>query len=178
MKIFLTGEIQIGKTTIIQKAIELLMVDYGGFKTYFGPDRDLANRLLYMNSITEANIYSAEYGIVRFSDDSKPQVIDNRFDTFGAELIKNAIENKELIIMDECGRLERDSLEFQKGVLKALESDIPILGVIKLDSSGWVDQIRKHPSVKLITVTSENRNDLPKVLQDELSKELQKRKGD
>lgn len=177
MNIFLTGEIKIGKTTIIKMTIELLNKSYGGFKTYFGPDRDLPNRLLYMNSITEPKIYSEEYGVVRFSKDSKPQVIDNRFDTFGVELIKQAVENKELIIMDECGRLERDSLVFQNQVLKALELDIPILGVIKLDSSGWVDQIRNHPLVELITVTEENRNELPKILQEKLTQELQKTKG-
>lgn len=177
MKIFLTGEIQIGKTTIIEKTIEILNRNYGGFKTYFGLDRDLPNRLLYMNSVTEPKIYSEEYGIVQFSEDSKPEVIKNRFDTFGVELIKQAVENKELIIMDECGRLERDSLVFQNQVLKALELDIPILGVIKLDSSGWVDQIRNHPLVELITVTEENRNELPKILQEKLTQELQKTKG-
>lgn len=177
MHIFLTGEIQIGKTTIIEKTIALLNVDYGGFKTYFGPDRNLPNRLLYMNSVTEPKNYSEEYGIVRFSEDSKPQVIGNRFDTFGVGLINQAIVNKELIIMDECGRLEKDSLEFQNRVLTALEGDIPILGVIKLDSNGWVDQIRNHLSVKLITVTKENRDELPKILQEKLTKYIQKTKG-
>lgn len=177
MHIFLTGEIQIGKTTIIEKAIALLNRDYGGFKTYFGPDRGLPNRLLYMNSVRDPNIYSEEFGIVRFSQGSRPQVIDNKFDIFGADLIKNAMENKELIVMDECGRLERDSLEFQNQVLKALNGDIPILGVIKLDSNGWVDQIRNHPSVNLITVTIENRNELPNILYEKLTKELLKRGG-
>lgn len=169
MNIFLTGEIQIGKSTIIHKTIELLNKNHGGFKTYFGPDRNLPNRLLYMNSIRETNVYSEEYSIVRFSEDSKPQVIDNRFNTFGLELIKEAMENRELIIMDECGKLEKDSLEFQEQVLSALECDIPILGVIKLDASGWVDSIRNHPSVELITVTIENRNELPRIIAEKLT---------
>lgn len=172
MHIFLTGEIQIGKTTIIQKTIDLLNLEYGGFKTYFGPDRGQMNRLLYINSITEANVYSEEYGVVSFSEGSKPQVIDNRFDTFGTKLIQNAMNNNELIIMDECGKLERDSFEFQKQVLKALELDVPILGIIKLDSSGWVDNIRNHPKVQLITVTLGNRNELPKILYEKLNQKL------
>lgn len=177
MNIFLTGDIQIGKTTIIQKTLSLLGIDYGGFKTYFGPDRDQSNRLLYMNSACEPNIYSEEYSIVQFKEDCTPQVINNKFDTLGVELIQNAMENKELIIMDECGRLEKDSSKFQKQVLKALESDTPILGVIKLDSTGWVENIRNHPSVELITVTLENRNELPMILQVKLNQELLKKKG-
>lgn len=177
MHIFLTGEIQIGKTSIIKKTLELLDKDYGGFKTYFGPDRNLSNRLLYMNSASEPNIYEDEYGIVRFSVDSNPQVINNGFDTFGAELIKKAMNNKKLIIMDECGKLEKDSPKFQNQVLTALEGNIPILGVIKLDSSGWVDQIRNHQKVELIWVTKENRNSLPKILEEKLANYMQKSKG-
>ncbi len=177
MHIFLTGEIQIGKTTIIQKTIELLDLDYGGFKTYFGPDRDLPNKLLYINSITEPNIFSKDNSIVKFIEDQKPNVILNRFDTFGVELINGAIENKQLIIMDECGRLESESFEFQKKVLEALEGDTPILGVIKIDSCGWVDKIRNHANVQLIWVDMANRNELPSIIQENLSKSIEKRKG-
>ncbi len=177
MNIFLTGEIQIGKTTIIKRTIELLNLNYGGFKTYFGPDRDLPNRLLYMNSVTDPNVYCEEYGIVRFCEGSKPRVIADRFNIIGSELIRQAMGNKQLIIMDECGGLERDSLEFQNQVLNALEGDTPILGVIKLDSSGWVDQIRNHPKVELITVTKENRDELPKIMKDKLTQLLRKNKG-
>jgi nucleoside-triphosphatase len=37
--IFLTGEIQIGKSTVIKKTLTLLKLEYGGFCTYFGSDR-------------------------------------------------------------------------------------------------------------------------------------------
>lgn len=164
MNIFLTGEKQIGKTTIIEKTLALLNKDYGGFKTYFGPDRDLPNRLLYMNSITDPYIYNEEYGIVQISEYAKPQVIENRFNTFGVELIKEAIENKQLLVMDECGGFERNSFQFQEQVYKALDSNVPVLGVIKLECRGWVDKIRSHPEVELIIVTKDNRDKLPQIL--------------
>ena len=169
MNIFLTGEKQIGKTTIIEKTLALLNKDYGGFKTYFGPDRDLPNRLLYMNSITEPYIYNEEYGIVQISEYAKPQVIENRFNTFGVELIKEAIENKQLLVMDECGGFERNSFQFQEQVYKALDSNVPVLGVIKLECSGWVEKIRSHPEVELIIVTKANRDKLPQILYKKLT---------
>lgn len=164
MNIFLTGEIQIGKTRIIEKVIQSLNLNYGGFRTYFGPDRKLLTRLLYMNSITDPYIYNKEYGIVQISEFAKPVVIEDRFNSYGRELIKEAIENKELIIMDELGRFEKDSLEFQEQVFRAIESNIPVLGAIKLNCSGWVDNIRNHPRVQLITVTRENRDQLAKII--------------
>lgn len=164
MNIFLTGDIQVGKTTVIQNTITLLNKNYGGFKTYFGPDRNLPNRLLYMNSADEPHIFSEEHGIVRFSEVSKPQLIGDRFNLYGVELIRQARDNKELIVMDECGGFERNSFVFQKEIFDTLDGSIPILGVIKLDSTGWVDYIKNHPNVKLITVTNENRDELPKII--------------
>ncbi len=171
MNIFLTGKIQIGKTKIIENVIHSLNLNYGGFRTYFGPDRKLLTRLLYMNSITDPYFYNEKYGIVQISEFAKPEVIENRFNSFGAKLIKEAIENKELIIMDELGRFEKDSLEFQEQVLIAIDSNIPVLGAIKLDSSGWVDNIRNHPRVQLITVTEENRDELTRIIIDKLKQE-------
>lgn len=164
MKIFLTGEIQVGKTTVIENTIELLNKNYGGFKTYFGPDRNLPNRLLYMNSAEESHIFSEEYGIVRFSEYSKPQLIGDRFNLYGTELIRQARDNKELIVMDECGGFERNSFVFQKEIFDSLDGNIPILGVVKLRSTGLGDHIRNHPNVKLITVTEKNRDELPKII--------------
>lgn len=177
MNIFLTGEVQIGKTTVIENALKLLNKDYGGFRTYFGPDRANPNRLLYMNSVVEPLNYSDDFAIVKISEFSKPQVIEDRFNTFGVELISNAIENKELIVMDECGRFERQSLEFQNQVINALDDEIPVLGVIKLDNNGWLDKIKAHPNVDIIYVNKENRNLLPAVLAERISKYIEKTKG-
>lgn len=175
MNIFLTGEVQIGKTTVIKRTIKLLDKNHGGFKTYFGPDRGLPNKLLYMNSAAEPNIFREEYGIVRFSESSKPQVIGNKFDLDGIKLIQEGRNSSELIIMDECGRFEEGSLKFQKEVLDSLEGNIPVLGVVNLRSSGWVEKIRNHPRVKLITVTEENRDELPMILVDYFNRLLDRR---
>ena len=39
MHLFLTGSVQIGKTTALNKTLELLKVTPGGFRSYFGEDR-------------------------------------------------------------------------------------------------------------------------------------------
>ncbi|WP_434510364.1 nucleoside-triphosphatase [Desulfitobacterium sp. AusDCA] len=164
MHIFLTGEIQIGKSTVIAKTLALLNVIPGGFKTYFGPDRGCSDKLLYMNSAAGSKLFKEENVIVRFSKGQPPQVLAEKFDTYGTELIRSARANSNLIVMDECGSLERDALVFQKEIMDTLEGSIPVFGVIKLASSGWTDRIRNHSKVKLITVTKENRDDLPQVL--------------
>lgn len=38
---------------------------------------------------------------------------------------------------------------------------MPVLGAVRQDAMGWLEDIRNHPKVQLITVTEQNRNDLP-----------------
>ena len=130
MHIFLTGEIQVGKSTVIAKTLSLLKITPGGFKTYFGPDRELPERLLYMNSGSEPKIFREENVVARFFRDQPPRILTEKFNTYGAELIRSARADSSLILMDECGSLEHDALVFQKEVIDALEGNIPILGVV------------------------------------------------
>ena len=69
-----------------------------------------------------------------------------------------------LIVLDECGRLEQKLPRFRARVLELLDGDTPILGVIRQDASGWLEDIRRHPGVRLVTVTLQNRDTLPQQL--------------
>ncbi|CQR73621.1 NTPase [Sporomusa ovata DSM 2662] len=169
MHIFLTGEIQVGKSTVIAKTLSQLKITPGGFKTYYGPDRALPNKLLYMNSAPEPKNFREENAVVRFFADHPPQALTKKFDNYGVELIRSARNSSSLILMDECGSLECKALAFQKEVIATLDGNTPVFGVIKLASKGWTDQVRNHPQVKLIAVTKENRDSLPQILVHQLA---------
>lgn len=170
MHIFLTGEKQVGKSTVIAKTLSLLKITIatGGFKTYFGPDRGAPDHLLYMNSFTEPKIFRAENAVARFGAGYPPQVFTRKFDTYGVELIRSARTSSNLILMDECGYLERGALIFHKEVIDTLNGSTPVLGVVKLASKGWTDRIRNHPKVKVCMVTRENHDLLPQILAQQL----------
>lgn len=164
MHIFLTGEIQVGKSTVLAKTLKLLNISYGGFKTYFGPDRESEERCLYLNSIVEPDNYDQKSTVVQFRKDLCPMVLTEKFNSTGAKLIKSARDHSDLIVMDECGNFEWEALAFQREIIKTLDQNKPVLGVLKLDSSGWTDSIRNHQKVKMITVARQNRDELPKIL--------------
>ena len=167
--VFLTGEIQIGKSTVIDKTLALLNIPYGGFKTYFGPDRSEPERLLYLREAASPPVHDAEHAVVRFRRNAPPQVMTERFDTLGVSYIAGARGGSRLIVMDECGSLEREAVLFRREILSALDGDEPVLGVVKFSAKGWVDTLRYHPSVTLITVNAANRDALPHQLIDLLS---------
>jgi nucleoside-triphosphatase len=158
--IFLTGEIQIGKSTVVQKTLQLLNVKYGGFRTYFSADRSNPNRCLYMSDASLPVSYDDAHTVARFSPVLPLEIYPDRFDLLGAEYINEAGKTADLIVMDELGNLENAASRFQTAVLDALDGDVQILGVLKLSATGWVDKIKSHRKVEIVRVTEENRNKL------------------
>lgn len=161
MHFFLTGEIQVGKTTIIQKTLFMLQIRAGGFQTYFGDDRGMPNRFLYLSDAALPRTYEQEAAVARFQGKQGAEVFTERFEEYGTMLIQKAKNQADIIVMDECGNLENQAYLFQQEILEALDGNIPILGVVKLSSTGWTERIRNHSNVSLLSVTQENRNQLP-----------------
>ena len=163
MHIFLTGAVQIGKSTVISKVINSAGLRVGGFRTSFGPDRASPDRLLYLYGAGSPPALDEDHGVVRFTG-RVPAPIPGRFDSLGIPLLREARARASLIIMDECGRLESDALPFQAEILSALDGDIPVLGVVREGLPGWTTAVAAHPRVRLVTVTMENRDYLPAML--------------
>lgn len=160
MHVFLTGEVQCGKSTALSRALEQISRPLFGFKTLF-TDRYNDNKALYMLPAGFVGVPESKHIVAQFVD-GKPQPLTQRFNEIGAALLQEAQQHPEgLILMDECSRFERDALDFQREIFKCLDGDIPVLGVVRQNASGWVDAIRSHPNVKLLTVTVDNRDRIP-----------------
>jgi nucleoside-triphosphatase len=56
-----------------------------------------------MNSADKPMIYSKDYAVAIFTKERPPQILTEKFDTFGVELIRSARRSAKLILMDECG---------------------------------------------------------------------------
>ena len=88
MHIFLTGEIQIGKTTVIQKTLKALDVPIGGFITYFGEDRFEENKELYMNAAWLPKEYKKSLSIATFLKGEMPLPNYSAFNLAGVNWIR------------------------------------------------------------------------------------------
>lgn len=109
MHLFLTGSVQIGKTTALNKTLELLKVTPGGFRSYFGEDRKSPCRYLYMSSAAEPRAFTPDHAIVKFGQDENGapvRTILPRFEELGLQYLSEA-SSYPLIVLDECGRLEQ-----------------------------------------------------------------------
>ena len=164
--IFLTGDIQVGKSTIIQKYIaahpELRI---GGFRTVWKDERWNNRNTLYIvpaagpDEMTDSNRVGLREGVFpdRIATDY-PKV----FNIAGVMLLRHP-EEYDLILMDEIGIGENTADVFQKAVLSVLDGDIPVIGVVRDKPGVLTDAVREHPNVRTIVVTVENRE---KILDD------------
>ncbi len=160
--IFLTGGVQTGKSTVLEQVLERLDRTVGGFRTGSDVGAHLLEqeRWICLWDAAGDPIYDRTHRVAHIAPQAR-QGFPARFDALGCDALRRARENHaQLIVMDECGFLEKDAAAFQSEVLRTLDGDTPVLGIVRLRSRGWTDAIRNHPKVTLITVTEENRDTL------------------
>jgi|SRR5690554_5470049 len=156
MHIFLTGGVNIGKSTIINKVICNILHDLtiriAGLKTYIGK-----NNNIYMSSWN--NKRPCKNYIIGIKKNNHAIGFTETFDSLGVKILENG-QHAQLIIIDELGFLENKAISFQNKCLDLINKNTPILGVIKEKKIDWLEKIKTHPNVELITVTKDNRNEL------------------
>ena len=88
-------------------------------------------------------------------------------ETHGANAIQNAIQNCQLICIDEIGKMELYSESFKDMVLKALDTK-KVVATIMERSHLFCDTIKKRKDTTLYRVTKENRDKLVNIIKKEI----------
>ncbi|NLC38339.1 MAG: hypothetical protein GX779_03595 [Clostridia bacterium] len=155
--IFLTGEKQVGKSTLINRVLKNFSFRTYGFRTmpYF---QQKALTGFLMESLRPAITYPKKPFISRKLEDGSWISYPQTFEEFGTSILLDCLESKpDLILMDELGFLENDAPLFQETVLKCLSSKLPVLGVIKAVSTPFLDAIRARDDLLILPVDPANR---------------------
>lgn len=157
--ILLTGKPGVGKTTIIQKAIDRLppVIETGGFITC--EIRENAKRTGFkIKSLDGKEAILAHVDIDSSYNVSKYGVDIEALDSVAVDSILSSLD-KDIIIIDEIGKMELFSRKFKDAVKKALNQR-KVLGTIKSSDDSFTDKIRKRKDVDVIEVTKQNRDSL------------------
>ena len=117
---------------------------------------------IYMLSPTGEPEYKEENILFRRRQ-GKTIMDDNAFDRLGEFLLKS-LPGADLVLMDELGPNEAQAFGFQQAVEQALEVEAPVYGILQMADSEFLSRIAAREDVCVITVTEENRNDLPRLL--------------
>ncbi len=91
---------------------------------------------------------------------SKYGVDLNSFDELAITAINYAIENCQLVVIDEIGKMELFSEKFQDAVIRGLNSSIPVIGTMGMISHPFVQLLKSRSDVQVLTIDRGNMEDI------------------
>jgi nucleoside-triphosphatase len=169
MNILLTGHPGVGKTTIIRKVLDKVKLPAGGFYTEEIRENDMrmgfaVATLSGFKGVLAHRDFKSRYKVGQYG------VGVYTLNRIGVKEIEMCLMEKKLIVIDEIGKMELLSPQFQAAVEKALDADNPVLGTITLARHPFAQKIKSRHDVSIIEVTKENREEVLKSLLKELKK--------
>ena len=168
MKILLTAPPRTGKSTVLKNVIEKYKGNTYGI---------LALEVLDEYSKRVGFQFVNMQGESRVFMHTSPQIIQSEvivgnkyfidiqtIENFAAAEIRKGLNQEGLIIIDEIGRAQSNSVEFLNVVRDLCDNNTNFIGTIVYDDEEWAREFKTHPNVTIVEVTLENREDLAEIL--------------
>jgi nucleoside-triphosphatase len=151
----LSGQPGSGKTTIIKEVLSKVGKSAGGFYTEEIRNHGIRQgfRIITLDGESATLAHS---GISSPYHVSKYGVDINSMDRVAIPAVREAICNRDIVVIDEIGKMELFSRSFRDAVIEALESEKRVLGTIMLASHPWADVVKRRAEVEIIWVTRLN----------------------
>jgi nucleoside-triphosphatase len=166
-KILLTGRPGCGKTTLIKRVVNKLALPAGGF--YTEEIRERGGRVGFKLVTLDAR--EAVFAHVHFKTPERlgKYGLDlSALESVGVEALRQAVDARQLGVIDEIGPMEIRSAIFRDAVNEVLESGAPLLATITARSFPFTDAIKTRRDVTMIEVRPNNRDQLVTGLSDQL----------
>jgi len=176
--IFLTGQPGVGKTSVLLRVIDTLKTKGYAIRGMISHEvREQGTRVGF--EILDLNTGQKGW-LAHVKQSSGPQVGKYRVNledlkNIGVNSILNAIENADIIVVDEIGPMELFSQAFKDAVLQAVESTKPLLGTIHFKAQNpLINAIKARNDVEILQITNENRQNIHNLIITKILKILQK----
>lgn len=152
----LTGRPGTGKTSLVKEALDSTSIKCGGFYTEeirTGSSRQ-GFRIVTLDG---------QSAILAHVDSPSPHRVSkygidiNNFNRVGVTALRQATQENSLIVIDEIGKMELLSEEFQQAVTQAMSGNSRVLGTIMSGYHPFAVEIKHLPGVKTLQVTENNR---------------------
>lgn len=155
--LLITGAPSVGKTTLVIEIVNKYPSKFGGFYTkevrVCGVREGFKICTLDGQEKLFASVnFKSEYKVSKYAVDL------NILDTVGVKSLLDALVNKEIILIDEIGKMECFSSKFRDVVLKCFSSTKKVLATIKLADDSFTSKLKAFPDTKVVNLTRQNYN--------------------
>jgi len=157
-KFVVSGYKKSGKTTLVKKILKNSNSAAGFFTEKF-PDRLTKDGLcpIYIYPVFSDPVFDDEH-LIGLGGEGTHYTNCEVFDKLGIELI-TVSDPKTLIVMDEIGFLERDARRFQEKVFEVLNSENPVLIIMKQKMrESFMKSLKSFPGIEYIELSEENQD--------------------
>lgn len=159
--LFLTGPMRFGKSTLLNSIIAQTGISVSGYFI----QRQLVNgqtrAFRMMDASIESYVPDIETEQIHNDADTIGYIGDNLswhpevFEDKGVSIIKKSLLGKKsFILMDELGRIEVIAPKFRKMVFEALDSEQPVIGILKQENNEFLNAIRQRPDVTIVDLNN------------------------
>jgi nucleoside-triphosphatase len=156
--LLISGLPRSGKTTLVRKLLELNLLknSSGGFFTEEIREQD--ERVGFMiHTIPEKKraLLASKNFLSRVRVGSYG-VNTNALENLACQSVEKSLKMKNIVIIDEIGKMELHSDRFRMVLFKALDSPLKVLATIMERPNPIADQIKNRTDVKILTLNRKN----------------------
>ncbi len=160
MKILLCGDVNSGKSTLIER----LLADIGepprGYITVRMPEDAGGRSYVYLYDIARPPEHIEDAQVIMAFENGKLTEKHPELMSLTAAPMLEGIPEGSLVVLDEIGTLEDGEERFKAAVLRILSGNYRILAAVKAKNTDFLRAVRSHPGCELYIVTPENRDEL------------------
>jgi nucleoside-triphosphatase len=176
--ILVTGKPGIGKTSILRRAVKELKNrkhEVGGMICREVREGGVRVGFEIMDLSTETRGWLAHVNQPTGPKIGKYHVNLTDLEVVGVGAILDALQNADILAVDELGPMEFSSAAFSKALVKAVESSKPLIGTIHYGlENPIIDSIKKREETEIFKVTYKNRENLHNLIANKISEHLTK----
>lgn len=160
----ITGRPGVGKTTLVRRILAEVPGRAGGFTTEEIRGARGARRGFLVRDL------DGPEGILARADMPGPPRVGRygvdvaSFEAVGLAALRRALAERDLIVIDEIGKMEFCSAAFAALLERVLASPKPLLATILRAPHPDADRVKGHPEARLFVVTPANRDTLARTI--------------
>lgn len=159
MKILLCGDVNSGKSTMIEKLVADMGEAPRGYITVRRPAGADGKSYVYLYDVASPPENIADAQVIMSISDAGTERHPEYMDSLAVSYLGDIPEGS-LVVMDEIGTLESAAPAFQREVMRILSGNYSVFAAVKAQNTEFLRAVRRHPDCELYIITPENRDDL------------------